>query len=400
MSAFALDWLNLLIRWAHLIAAIGWIGTSFYFIALDLSLRRRERMNPGVAGTAWEVHGGGFYHVEKYMVAPAQLPPDLIWFKWEAYLTWLTGFVLLVVQFYCNAEAWLIDPSVMALSPAAAIAISVISLVVGWLVYDGLCRSSLGQHTVGLTVVVLLFILGATILYTSVFSGRAALIHTGSLLGTLMAVNVFGIIIPNQKKAVAALIAGREPDPRYGAIGKQRSVHNTYLTLPVILFMVSGHYPMLTGHPHVWLLAAMILVGGACARHFLVRHEVGEPLARIAWTLPVILLSLGVAVWLTAPTSPSVDNAGKIDPVSELTVLAISDKHCVSCHATRPTNAAFPVAPKGVMLETVGELRRYAPLIIQHAVEGRSMPLGNMTGMTEGERTQLGAWLVSAGEGH
>jgi uncharacterized membrane protein len=211
---FLLGWLNLLIRWSHLIAGVGWIGTSFYFIALDLSLRKRETMNPGVTGTAWEVHGGGFYHVEKYALAPAALPEDLICFKWEAYLTWVSGFALMVVQFYFNPSAWLIDPEIMALMPWQAIAISVASLIVGWFAYDTICRSPIGTQPVLLAVVVFVLILAASWGYTHVFSGRSALIHVGAFIGTIMAVNVFGVIIPNQKKVTAALLAGQAPEPR------------------------------------------------------------------------------------------------------------------------------------------------------------------------------------------
>ena len=398
MCAFLIDWLNLLLRWAHMIAGIGWIGTSFYFIALDLSLKSRPGLKPGVTGTAWEVHGGGFYQVEKYRVAPPELPPDLIWFKWEAYLTWLTGFALLVVQFYFNATAWLIDPGVLPLAPWQAITISIVSLAAGWVVYEVICRSPLGRNPVLLAVLTFALILAVSYLYTQVFSGRGALIHVGAFIGTLMAVNVFGVIIPNQKKAVASLIAGEEPDPRYGEVGKQRSVHNTYLTLPVIVLMVSGHYPMLTGHPQAWLLVGLLIVGGGCARHFLVRHEVGDPLAKIAWALPIVGIALAAAVWLTWPApvvseqsdsgSPS---AGQLDAA----VLAITRTHCATCHAAKPTHAIFKVAPKGVALESLDDLRRYKALVEQHTVRTQTMPLGNQTGMTPEERQTLGAWLLA-----
>ncbi len=392
MIAFFADWLNLLIRWAHLIAGIGWIGTSFYFIALDLSMKRRENMNPGVAGTAWEVHGGGFYHVEKYTVAPKQLPGDLIWFKWEAYLTWVTGMALMVVQFYLNASAWLIDPNVMPLLPWQAIGISIVSLLAGWLIYDGICRSPVGKNTTLLAAVVFVLILAAAYGYTHVFSGRSALIHVGAFIGTLMAFNVFAIIIPNQKKITEVLMAGQEPDAKYGEIGKQRSVHNTYLTLPVLVMMVSGHYPMLTGNAQAWLLVGLIVVGGAALRHFLVRHEVGDPLEGYSWTLPAIFISLCLAMWLTQPQDRS--RLAEID-VSDVEAIQITQKHCVSCHAKKPTHESFEEAPKNVVLETLDDLRRYATLIDQHSVKTESMPLGNETEMTREERDKLGAWLVS-----
>ena len=390
MIAFVADWLNLLIRWAHLIAGIGWIGTSFYFIALDLSLKKRERMNEGVFGTAWEVHGGGFYHVEKYLIAPKHLPDDLIWFKWEAYLTWVTGFLLLVVQYYWNAPVYLIDPGVMALTAVQATGISVASLAVGWFAYDGLCRSPVGRNPAMLGAAVFVLIVAATYLYTHVYSGRGALIHVGAFVGTIMAANVFGVIIPNQKKIASTLLKGATPDPALGATGKQRSVHNTYLTLPVLLLMVSSHYPMLTNHPQAWLLVAFVLVGGAALRFFLVGHEVGEPMSKIGWALPIIGAALAAAAVMTAPRAAP-QMTGMI--VDDARVVAIAQKHCVACHAVRPTHEAFPEAPKGVHLETVAELRRYAVLIEQQAVRSDVMPLGNETGMTDDERRELGTWL-------
>ena len=391
MSAFIADWLNLLLRWGHMIAGIAWIGTSFYFVALDLSLRKRNRMRDGVLGTAWEVHGGGFYHVEKFTVAPKDLPADLIWFKWEAYLTWITGFLLLSVQYYWNAKAWLIDPNVMVLEPWQAIGISIASLAGGWLIYDGLCRSPLGKNLGLLAILVFILILAASYLFTHVFSGRGALIHVGVFIGTLMAFNVFAIIIPNQRKITAALFAGEEPDPKYGVIGKQRSMHNTYLTLPVLLMMVSGHYPMLTGHSQAWLLVGLIVIGGASLRHFLVRHEVGDPLDGYSWTLPVIAVALILAIWMTAPT-PRQTSAINI---SDQQVMAISQKHCVSCHAAKPANEAFEAPPKDIVLETVADMRRFAPLVDKFSVQTDAMPLGNETEMTDDERDQLGAWIAA-----
>ena len=392
MSAFAADWVNLLVRWAHLIAGIAWIGTSFYFIALDLSLRRRDGEPEGVTGSAWEVHGGGFYRVEKYAVAPPSLPEHLTWFRWEAYLTWVTGFALLVVQFYLDAPAWLIDPAVMPLGSWQAIGVSVASLAAGWVVYTVLCRSKVGANAVVLAATVFVLFVAASFGYTQVFSARAALVHAGALIGTIMAFNVFMVIIPNQKKVVAALLAGEAPDARLGEVAKQRSLHNTYLTLPVLLLMVSGHYPMLTGHPHAWLLVALIIVGGGCARHFLVHVEVGSPFASVAWALPVMAVALAVAVSMTAPASR---DSGAAQPVSDVEVLGITDAHCVSCHAQQPTHPAFKTAPKNIVLETTDDLRRYADLVDLHSVRTRTMPLGNLTGMTDGERVRLGAWIAA-----
>jgi uncharacterized membrane protein len=391
MSAFIADWLNLLFRWAHLVAGIAWIGTSFYFISLDLALRKRDSMPEGVSGTAWEVHGGGFYHVQKYLTAPRELPHDLIWFKWEAYLTFLTGMALMVVQFYWNAGSWMIDPGKVALQPWQAIAISLGSLLVGWFAYDGLCRSPVGRNPALLAGVVFAGLLAAAYGYLAVFSGRSAMVHLGALIGTIMAVNVFALIIPGQKKITAALTAGREPDPALGALAKQRSVHNTYLTLPVLVFMVSGHYPMLIGHPQAWLLAGLIIVGGAAARHLLMRHEAGDPLRKIAWTLPVIAVALIAALWLTAPAARQVATATAPDA----DVLAIVQQHCAVCHAADPPHEAFAEAPGGMVIESLDDVRRQGEAIDQFAVRTEIMPLGNETGMTEVERETLGAWIAA-----
>jgi uncharacterized membrane protein len=392
MSAFLVDWLNLAFRWAHLVVGIGWIGTSFYFIALDLSLRRREHMNEGVYGTAWEVHGGGFYHVEKYLVAPKALPDDLIWYTWEAYLTWVTGFALLILQYYWRADNFLIDRAVLPLLPAQAIVISLVSLAAGWFAYDALCKSVIGKSTPVLAVAVFALIMIAAYIYAHIYSGRGALIHVGAFVGTIMAVNVFGVIVPNQKKITAALIAGRAPDPALGAQGKQRSVHNNYLTLPVLLMMVSNHYPFLTGHPEPWLLVALIIVVGAAVRHFLNRHDAGDPLAKIAWTLPVAAAALVVAVILTAPKGNA--SLAGIE-VSDGEVMAIVGKHCVMCHSAHPSHDGFDAPPKDVVLGALDDLRKHAVEITAQAVNADTMPLGNETGMSQGERLKLGAWLAS-----
>ena len=392
MSSFIVDWLNLAFRWAHLVVGIGWIGTSFYFIALDLSLRKREGMKDGVAGTAWEVHGGGFYHVEKYLVAPKELPPDLVWYKWEAYLTWVTGFALLILQYYWHADSYLISKTLLPMLPVQAIFISVASLAAGWFVYDWLCKSRIGRNTAILALAVFALILVAAWFYARVFSGRGALIHVGAFIGTIMAVNVFGIIIPNQKKIVGSLMAHETPDPRLGAIGKQRSVHNNYLTLPVLVLMVSSHYPMLTSHSQSWLIVALIIVIGASVRHFLNRHDAGDPLHKIAWTLPVAAVALGAAIWLTGPRA---DASFTGIEVSDGEALNIVGKHCVMCHSARPTHEGFDAPPKEVVLGTIDDIRRHAEQIMAQTVNGDAMPLGNETAMTPDERQLLGAYLTN-----
>jgi uncharacterized membrane protein len=383
------DWLNLFLRWGHMIAGIAWIGTSFYFVALDFSLRKHGALAAGVAGEAWEVHGGGFYNVQKYLTAPPTLPKDLIWFKWEAYLTWVTGFLLLIVLYYVNASTYLIDPSVMALTPWQAIGISLVSLAAGWLIYDLLCRSPIGNNMGLLALVVFALIVAAAWFFTHVFSGRGALIHVGAFVGTIMAANVFMIIIPNQRKITEMLLRGEVPDPRYGIIGKQRSLHNTYLTLPVLLMMVSNHYPMVTDHPLSWLLVGLIVIAGATLRHFLVRIEVGDTQEQVAWTLPVIGSALAFSLLVTQP----VGKPAYQGEVADAEAVSIVQTRCTACHAARPTDKAIKAAPKGVMLETLEELKRYAKQVEIQAVNSKAMPLGNKTGMTVEERAKLGAWI-------
>ncbi len=385
----SLDWPNLLLRWSHMIAGIAWIGTSFYFVALDFSLRKHQNLPPGVSGEAWEVHGGGFYHVRKYITAPEKLPKDLIWFKWEAYLTWMTGFLLLIVLYYLQAGTYLIDETVMVLSQWQAIGISVASLLAGWLVYSILCRSPIGRSSAMLAVCVMVMILAAAYFYTHVFSGRGAFIHIGAFIGTLMAANVFMVIIPNQRKITAALLKGEKPDPRLGATGKQRSLHNTYLTLPVLLTMVSNHFPMITDHPNAWMLAGLIIAGGALTRHYLVRTEVGDSQSDIAWTLPLAGAALAFALLLTQPEKLVLFQGD----VSDDEALAIVTERCSSCHAATPSDTTIKAAPKGIALETIGALKRYASQIETQAVKNKAMPLGNKTKMTVEERAKLGAWI-------
>lgn len=391
MLAYAADWMNILTRWFHLVVGIGWIGTSFFFIALDVSFKKRADGAPGVAGTSWLVHGGGFYHVDKYTVAPPRLPEDLKWYKWDAYLTFVSGIVLMSVQYWLNARAYLIDPKILAMEPWMAIALSVVSLTAGWLIYDALCRSPLARNTLVLAAVIFALIVGAAWGYTHVYSGRGAFLHIGAFVGTIMAANVFRVIIPNQRRMVEQLMAGVDPDARLGIVAKQRSVHNTYLTLPVLLMMVSNHYPLLSNHPQSWLLAALILVIGGPMRHFIVRHEAGDPLLQIVWAPAIAALGLIVALILTAPKAATFGGA----EVSDIEVLSLTARHCTMCHAVRPTHEGFTEAPKGVTLGTVADLARYAPLIKVQAIDTDAMPLGNETEMTDAERGKLAAWLAA-----
>jgi uncharacterized membrane protein len=390
MDPLLADWLNILVRWGHLLAGISWIGASFYFVALDLSLRKAPAMPPGVMGEAWEVHGGGFYHVRKYLSAPAELPPHLIWFKWEAYITWITGFCLMILQYYLQADLYLIDPQVLPLLPWQAVAISVVSLGAGWFIYDRLCRSPIGQNTGWLALCVYALILVAAFNYFRVFSGRGAFIHVGAFVGTMMAANVFAVIIPNQRKITASLLKGETPDPRLGAMGKQRSLHNTYLTLPVLLMMISNHYAIITGNPNAWILVGLFVLGGGTARYALLRHEIGDDMAKFAWAFPVIALCLAGAIMMTE---------SKTGPVSTLKVsddeaLAIVTQRCAACHSAKPTDATIKEAPKGIMFASVDDLKKYAKQIEIQAVLHHSMPLGNKTGMLPEEREKLGAWIA------
>ncbi len=393
MSGFAADWLNLLLRWAHIIVGIGWIGTSFYFIALDLGLRKRPGLPEGIAGEAWEVHGGGFYHVQKYMVAPTNMPAELVWFRWEAYLTWITGFGLLIVQYYLNADVYLIDPTIADLSPAVAIAISIVSLVAGWFIYDRLlCRTVIGEKPLTLGLAVFTFLLVVSVLFQLTFSGRGALIHIGAMIGTIMAANVFLTIIPNQRRITADLVAGKTPDAALGAMSKQRSVHNNYLTLPVLLLMISNHYPLLTGHGQIWLVVALVLVIGASVRHLINRHDAGDPLHRFAWALPVAAIGLAAAIVWTAPRSSALAEGVT---VSGERTLAIVVERCAGCHSATPTLMGLTDAPRGITLTTLAELARYADGVRAQAVDTRAMPPGNITEMTDEERAELGAWLAT-----
>lgn len=390
LDPFLLDWLNLLTRWGHLIAGISWIGTSFYFVALDLSLKKDVPLPQGVAGEAWEVHGGGFYHVQKYLSAPDNLPPHLIWFKWEAYLTWITGFLLLIAQYYLQADTFLIDPAVMSLTPLQATGISILALAAGWFIYDAICRSPIGKNTGVLALCVFALIELAAYGFTHIFSGRGAFIHIGAFIGTIMAANVFAVIIPNQGKITAALLKGETPDPRYGQIGKQRSTHNTYLTLPVLLMMISNHYAFVTGTPAAWALVGLIVLGGGLTRWFLLRHEVGDDLGQIGWAVPVIGAFLAGAMMVTQPQTNNYSTL----KVSDVDALSIVTTRCSACHSATPTDPIVKQAPKGVMFSSVDDLKRFATQIEAQAVRNHAMPPGNKTGMTQDERDKLGAWIA------
>lgn len=382
-----------ILRWLHVIAGIAWIGSSFYFIHLDLSLKPRPGLPPGVKGDEWQVHGGGFYHMMKYLVAPAQMPDSLTWFKWEAYTTWLSGFALLVLVYYLGADLFLIDKSVLDLTAGQAAAIAFVSLVAAWLAYEGLCRSPLGRHEAALALVGYVFLVALTYGFTHVFSGRGAFTQIGALIGTIMVANVFVIIIPYQKKSVAAMLAGKEPDPAWGALGKQRSVHNNYLTLPVVFLMLSNHYPLFFATRFNWLIVAIVLAIGPVIRHFFnSRHEgKGSPW----WTWGVAAAGMAAIAWLSA-AGPRATAVGALPPTPKFAEVSdIVMSRCAMCHAAEPVWATIPAAPQGVLLDSDEHIRLHAPLIGIVAVRSNAMPPGNITEMTGAERLKLAAWLAA-----
>jgi uncharacterized membrane protein len=386
LDPYATEWLNLLTRWLHVIAGIVWIGSSFYFIALDNHLRPPEDardVEAGVGGESWEIHGGGFYQVQKYRVAPRELPEPLHWFKWEAYTTWLSGFALMIVLYYLNADQYLIDPSVADLSTGAAVAISIGLLAAAWIVYDLLCRT-LGSRPLVLAVTLLGLITLSAWGIGHLFSGRAVYIQVGAMLGTMMVGNVFFTIIPAHWELVRAKQAGREPDPAANERGKLRSVHNNYLTLPVVFTMISNHFPSTYGHSYAWLILVVLLVIGAWVRHFFNLRHAG----RNVWAIPVTA-ALAIAA-LAIVIRPQEESAAGTS-VAFAPVKRIVDQRCTACHSDHPTKA--DTAPRGIKLDTASQIKAQASLIEQQAVTTKAMPLGNVTGMTQAERDLLGRWI-------
>jgi len=388
MEAYAGEWLQLLLRWIHLITGIAWIGASFYFVWLDNSLRPPANASDApdaIGGELSAIHGGGFYHVEKFRVAPSVLPSTLHWFKWEAYSTWLSGFALLVVLYWWHADVYIVDRSVAAISPLEAVGISGALLIIGWLVYDQLCkRLGLAHEGLLAAVLVAFFALVAWAL-SHLFSGRAMYLQIGAMLGTLMAANVLFVIIPAQRKLVEAKEQGRAPDAVYGLRGKQRSVHNNYFTLPVLLTMISNHYPMTFGHRYAWIVLVCLLLLAASVRHFFnLRHR-----GRTAWAIPI---SAAVATLALAVVIAPAQRTGAAD-VAFADVQSIIAERCSTCHAAQPRQEGFAAAPKGIVLETPTQIAANAAAIRQQAVQSRAMPLGNLTQMTDDERARLGAWI-------
>jgi len=402
------DWLQLAVRWLHVITGIAWIGSSFYFIALDLGLHRDRKLASGADGEEWQVHGGGFYHIQKYLVAPDQMPGDLVWFKWESYATWLSGFAMLFLVYYLGAGLFLVDPQVLDIPAWQAIAISVGSLAFGWLAYDQICKSRFGDDNTRLMIGLYVILVGMAYFYTHVFSGRAALLHLGAFTATIMSANVFMVIIPNQKIVVADLIAGRSPDPKYGKIAKQRSTHNNYLTLPVLFMMLSNHYPLAFATHYNWIIASLVFLMGVTIRHWFnsLHARTGNP----HWTWAVTALLFLAIAWLSTAGSAATDPAAEPAAQSALApeaqkfaaapgfddVTQIIQGRCAMCHAREPGFDGIHWAPKGVLLETPDEIATAAPRIYLQAGLSHAMPPANVSFIEPQERARIVAWFRSA----
>jgi len=391
LLAYAGDWLHLIVRWLHITAAIAWVGASFYFIALDQSLRPPKRIGAegeGVGGEAWEIHGGGFYRVEKYRVAPRTLPAPLAWFKWEAYTTWLTGFALMVLLYYVDPTQYLIDPARPRFQGWELVVASLAILAFGWLAYDVLSRS-LAANERALTVAIVGLVVVVAALSGYLFSPRGAFIQVGATLGTWMAANVFFTIIPGQRALVAATASGREPDPGPGIRGKQRSVHNNYLTLPVLFAMISQHFPFTYGHENSWLVLLGFMGLGALVRYLLnLRHQ-GRDLRSTA----AVTAALGIG--LVIALAPQPQGAAGLTAADFPAVEKVFEARCVTCHSSTPTRAGFTVAPKGVLFDTQAEIVANARRAYEQVVVTKAMPLGNVTGITDDERELIGRWVRS-----
>ena len=386
MEAHIVEWLNLAVRWVHVIVGIAWIGASFYFVWLENNLDRSIK-NPDMAGELWAIHGGGIYHLQKYNLAPQTMPKHLHWFKWEAYSTWLTGVLLLIVVFYFNADSYLVA-SQSALSAEMTIAIGVACLLGGWLVYDLLCKSPLRHQPMVLGLVLMAALTLVAWALSEVMSGRAAYIHVGAIIGTMMVGNVFFVIMPAQRDLVGAIEAGREPDSSKPKNALLRSRHNNYLTLPVVFIMISNHFPSTYGNGMNWLiLLALALISVAVRHYFNTRHQSQA----YVWALPFAVLALMVMAYVTAPASLSHEGP----KVADAEISQIMAQHCQSCHSAQPTFVGFATAPAGVMLDDLEQLRQHSARVYQQAVATHIMPLGNMTQMTEAERQQLGVWLAT-----
>jgi uncharacterized membrane protein len=392
LASYTTDWLDLVFRWFHVIAAIVWIGTSFYFVALDNHLgepEREEDLEQGVAGESWEIHGGGFYRIHKFQVAPPRLPKPLHWYKWEAYWTWLSGFALFCIVYYTDARLRLIDPTVAGLEPWQAILISIGLLALAWLVYDAACRVFADRPLI-FTLVLLALVTATAYGVGELYAPRAAYLQVGAMLGTIMAANVLFVIIPAHWELVRAKEAGREPDPRPGIEAKRRSVHNNYLTLPVLFTMLVGHFPFTYTHDHAWAVLVALMAVGAAIRHYFNRRHAGDTL----WWIPIgcACAIAAIAVWLRPSESkPAVSAA----TVSFARAGQIVETRCAPCHSMHPTQPGFDSPPADVVLDTPEQIHALASQIKAVAVDSSFMPLGNATHMTKSERAELGQWIAA-----
>ncbi len=394
------DWGEFAMRWLHIVTGIAWIGSSFYFIALDLGLRRDVPLPPRANGEEWQVHGGGFYHIQKYMVAPEKMPEHLTWFKWESYATWLSGFGMLFFVYYMGADLYLVDVNVMDITGTVAIGISLVSIVVAWLVYDLICKSRFGDNNTRLMILLYMMLVAMAWGYVHVFSGRAAFLHLGAITATIMSANVFLVIIPNQKIVVADLIAGRTPDPKYGKIAKQRSTHNNYLTLPVLFLMISNHYPMAFATQYNWIIASLVFLMGVSIRHYFnSRHaRAGNPL----WTWAVTAALFGAIVALSmlpdegaepALSSLSPRQQRLLDAPQFAEVYDTVQGNCVMCHAAEPYVDGVYQTPRGVLLETEAQVAMQAQNIYLWAGRSHAMPPGNYNFMEPEQRRVIIDWF-------
>ena len=397
------EWVQIAVRWTHVIVAMAWIGSSFYFIALDLSLQKVPHLPPGASGEEWQVHGGGFYHIQKYLVAPALLPEHLTWFKWESYATWLSGFAMLVLVYYLGAQLFLIDPDVMDLTVVQAVAISVLSLGFGWLAYTTLCRVFVNANQTVLMVALFGLLVGMSWFYVHVFSGRAAMLHLGAFTASIMSGNVFFVIMPNQRVVVGDLQAGRAPDAKYGKIAKQRSTHNNYLTLPVIFLMLSTHYPLIFATPYNWVIASLVFLMGVTIRHWFNTKHARKGNAHWTWLVTGVLLV--IIAWLsTAPmrlpvAESRLQGAALIYAAATgfADVTTIVQGRCSMCHAREPSFDGVHWPPKGVVLETPSDVAREAGRIYMQAGITHAMPPGNLSLIEPAERAAIVKWYRGAG---